>query len=293
MSTAFYSAASYKPQVLSRTEGFHLPSPAPSTPPSSESTPAGSNNNFDTNNLFISPPSYLSVPETFRKFPGPSPDSSSSMDFTEELASLISNPASASSGHHHHHPSSHERSTHSPANAYDDYRPHTHNIFDISAPTHHSHHTSSHQQQYASASSAFSLPPSTSIHHHGSIHGHHAASLHNHSSQPHPLHDFAPHSHFNSTVPAIGSSMRYEPPGSSHGGEPSSVSSFNSHMSGMSNFSNITTTSDSYHNNGGMRQTPSPVGGNGGAQEGFAGSNRSRSRSRASANGAAAPVDPP
>ncbi|KAH8101961.1 HLH-domain-containing protein [Cristinia sonorae] len=297
MSTAFYSAASYKPQVLSRTEGFHLPSPAPSTPPSADSTPGGSSNNnnnntssnFDTSNLFVTPPTYLSVPESFRKFPGASSDGSSSMDFTEELASLINNPAtSASSGHHHHHPSSHERSTHSPANGYDDYRPHTHNIFDISAPTqHHSHH-SSHHQNYAPGSSAFSLPPSS---HHASMHAHqsshHAGSLHNHGS--HPLHDFSSHTHFNSTVPAIGSSMRYEPPGSSHGptsagGEPSSVSSFNSHISGISNFSNITTTSESYHN-GHIRQTPSPVSG----QAEFG--NRSRSRSRASTNGAA-PADP-
>ena len=105
MSTAFYSTASYKPQILSRTEGFHLPSPAPSTPPSTEATPVGPNGNssannnssngngtaaFDTHSLFITPPSYLSVPETFRKFPGSSPgDNSSSMDFSEELASLI------------------------------------------------------------------------------------------------------------------------------------------------------------------------------------------------------------
>ncbi|KAI0784125.1 helix-loop-helix DNA-binding domain-containing protein [Abortiporus biennis] len=278
MSTAFYSQPSFKPQVLSRTEGFHLPSPAPSTPPSSESTPGSNNgtnnsaNNFDTHNLFITPPSYLSIPETFRKFPGPS--DSSSMDFSEELASLIANPPNS------HHQAPQERSTQSPSNAYDDYRPHTHNIFDISAPN-------TQQSQFGTGSSAFSLP-SSSMHSHSGLH---PSSLHNNA---HPLHEFTAHSHFNSTVPAIGSSMRYEPgpppppgqsshpftlnpTGSSHGpngtsntvgAEPSSVSSFSSHisnMSNLSNFSNITTSEFHINGAGGsganglQRQTPSPV----------------------------------
>ena len=126
MATAFYS--SYKPQVLSRQEGFHLPSPAPSTPPSdgapSSTAANNANNAFDTSNLFISPPSYLSVPETFRKFPSANSDQAGhgapSMDFTDELASLMSHPT---------HNSSHERSTQSPVSVsgYDDYqRPTTH-----------------------------------------------------------------------------------------------------------------------------------------------------------------------
>lgn len=148
-------------------------------------------------------------------------------------------------------------------------------------------------------------------------HGGHSGSLHGHSS--HPLHDFAPHSHFNSTVPAVGSSMRYEPPGSSHGtnntnanpnnasnttagGEPSSVSSFSSHISGISSlsgFSNMTTTtSDAYHH---VRQTPSPVSVSSQQQADFTtttASERSRSRSRASTTAGAGavgadPANPP
>ena len=102
MATSIYS--SYK---LYRQEGFHLPFPASLTPPSSDGTPANGSGSFNTQDLFISPPSYLSVPETFRKSPPPEHGSgaggtaNSSMDFSDELASLISHP----------HPSSYERST--------------------------------------------------------------------------------------------------------------------------------------------------------------------------------------
>ncbi|OBZ78357.1 hypothetical protein A0H81_02636 [Grifola frondosa] len=232
-------------------------------------------------------PPLFTVPDPFRKFPGANTDTApASMDFGDELASLINSPSA-------HHQSSHERSTQSPSNAYDDYRPHTHNIFDISAPTHHHHHSHSASQQHQSPHSpfggpaSFSLPPANALHPSGTH-----SSMHN----AHPLHDFTSHSHFNSTVPAIGSSMRYEPPPSTPsttvpssgfpGAEPSSVSSFSSHISNLSNmssFSNLTTTSE-FHLPQPQRHTPSPPGA---APQEFS---RSRSRSRA---GTAATVQPP
>ncbi|KAI0341400.1 HLH-domain-containing protein [Trametopsis cervina] len=339
MATAFYS--SYKPQILSRQEGFHLPSPAPSTPPS-DGTPSSltangahsssSANAFDTHSLFMSPPSYLSVPETFRKFPSnnadPTGHNNPSMDFSDELASLISHP----------HNSSHERSTQSPVSlaGYDDYpRPTTHNIFDISAPTshhhhqqhsHHSHHVPpSPHSPYPPGGSAFSLPPSNAP-----AHGLHTpgSSL---QTPTHPLHEFA--SHFNSTVPAIGSSMRYEPPSSSHGHSstgpsshpfalnvntsgPSTANNNNAHSPGSnastngnepSSFSSHTFSDTTFaHLHGGLpRQTPSPVlppsshgrdysrrGANGAGADDFS---RSRSRSRSTAQHQQQPsaTDPP
>ena len=296
MSSAFFP--SYKPQVLSRTEGFHLPSPPPSnsppSPPATSSQSSSGNNNFD--NLFVPP--LFSVPDPFRKFPahsssgtGSNDQNGTNMDFTDELASLIA--TSPSQGHPHN--SSHERSTQSPG-AYDDYRSHhTHNIFDISAPT--SHHQSSHHNHFGHQNPSFSLPPASSLH---------SANLHGPSSvhSTHPLHEFTAHSHFNSTVPAIGSSMRYEPPSNNPssptaangnnpfaGGEPSSFSSHMSNLSSMSSFPNLTAQSDfhlSQGANGQARQTPSPVSANGGATE----FSRSRSRSRAPAN-ALDPANPP
>ncbi|EED84894.1 predicted protein [Postia placenta Mad-698-R] len=258
--------------VLSRQEGFHLPSPAPSagnppSPPSSHGTPATNPNSsangqpsaathFDPSNLFLPP--FLSIPDPFRKFPA-APDTVSSMDFSDELASLIGSPTE------HPQQQSHERSTsHSngqPNGAYDDYRPPTHNIFDISAPTsHHHHHAQSHHQQPHSpfgpgqGASAFSLPPPSTL-----------SQSHSQQAGPNGLHDFA-HTNFNSTLPALGSSMRYEPPphspftltapslshSHSHahahahahahslGGEPSSFSSHLSSLTALSSFSTIT-----------------------------------------------------
>ncbi|KAI0707565.1 helix-loop-helix DNA-binding domain-containing protein [Cerioporus squamosus] len=294
MSSAFFP--SYKPQVLSRTEGFHLPSPPPSnsppSPPATSQNSSGSNN-FD--NLFVPP--LFTVPDPFRKFPAhsSSDQNGSNMDFSDELASLIA--TSPSQGHPHN--NSHERSTQSPG-AYDDYRSHhTHNIFDISAPT--SHHQSSHHNHFGHQNPSFSLPPASSLHS-ANIHG--PSSVHS----THPLHEFSAHSHFNSTVPAIGSSMRYEPPSNNPssptsangnnpfaGGEPSSFSSHMSNLSGISSFSNLTAQSDFHLSqpppNGqpnGQRQTPSPVSANGAGTE----FSRSRSRSRAPPN-AMDPANPP
>nr|UBR88891.1 transcription factor bHLH8 [Ganoderma lucidum] len=294
MSSAFFP--SYKPQVLSRTEGFHLPSPPPSNSPPSPPAPsqnaANASNHFD--NLFVPP--LFSVPDSFRKFPSHSTDqSANNMDFTDELASLIATSPSQA----HPHNSSHERSTQSPS-AYDDYRSHhTHNIFDISAPT--SHHQSSHHNHFSHQNPSFSLPPASSLH---SNNLHTPSSVHN----THPLHDFTAHSHFNSTVPAIGSSMRYEPPSNNpsspvtangnnpfSGAESSSFSSHMSNISGISSFSNLTAPSE-FHlsqasnagQTNGQRQTPSPVSANGAGVAEF-----SRSRSRSRAPSTLDPANPP
>jgi hypothetical protein len=200
---SFFPSSSYKPHV--RQEGFHLPSPSPSTttpPPAS----------FESSNLFI-PHNFL--PDAFRKFPQQN-DQQNPMNFTDELASLIANPNSQST--------SHERSTHSPpstangnANSngaqYDDpqYRS-SHNIFDI--------HTHSSTSSSSSAfPSHFNIPPrqpdvvpqSQSNH----IHTHH---------QTHTLHEFAsPAHHFNQSIPAA---IRYD----HHPDPPPPPSSFPSHF---------------------------------------------------------------
>ncbi|KAI8986620.1 helix-loop-helix DNA-binding domain-containing protein [Trametes punicea] len=294
MTSSFFP--SYKPQVLSRTEGFHLPSPPPSnSPPSPPANNSNANGSGQYDNLFVPP--LFSVPDPFRKFPSHnSNQSGNSMDFTDELASLIG--TSPSQGHPHN--NSHERSTQSPG-AYDDYRSHhTHNIFDISAPTSH-HQSSHHNSHFGHQNPSFSLPPASSLHS-ANIHG--PSSVHS----THPIHEFSAHSHFNSTVPAIGSSMRYEPPSNNPsspttasgtnpfaGGEPSSFSSHISNLSGISSFSNLTASSEfhlSQPPNGqanGQRQTPSPVSANGAGGAEFS---RSRSRSRAPSN-AMDPANPP
>ncbi|KAI0747118.1 helix-loop-helix DNA-binding domain-containing protein [Daedaleopsis nitida] len=244
-----------------------LPPPVPTalqqppSPPASTSN-SGSSNQFD--NLFVPP--LFSVPDPFRKFPSHTSNdqSASTMDFTDELASLIATSPSQA----HPHNNSHERSTQSPG-AYDDYRSHhTHNIFDISAPPPTTNHL-------IITTSITRTPPSPS------------------PPPPPSTRPFTAHSHFNSTVPAIGSSMRYEPPSNNqsspvttNGNNPFSAaepSSFSSHISGISSFSNLAAPSDFHLNqspNGqpnGQRQTPSPVSANGNAAE----FSRSRSRSRA------------
>jgi hypothetical protein len=166
-------------------------------------------------------------------------------------------------GHGHHHQSSHERSTQSPNPAgetnYDDgYRP-PHNIFDISAPQQHQQHTTSNGFPHH-----FSLPHTS---HRSADNGtlSQSPSLHNPSSSlhhHHHIHDYntTPHTHFNSTLPALNSSMRFDPhpPGPSPHDIPP-PSSFN-YPAGV--------TQTDYR--GQPRQTPSPIG-----------TSRSRSRSRA------------
>lgn len=268
MTSAFFP--SYKPQVLSRQEGFHLPSPAPShnppSPPSSNGTPSNAQNNFDPNNLFLPP--FLSIPDPFRKFPA-SADTAASMDFTDELASLIGNEHQSSERSTQNHNGNQNASGNNGANgsAYEEYRPPTHNIFDISAPTSHHHHSSHSHSHSFHAQSPFSLGNSASN------------NGNNNNGAPPP--DFG-HSNFNSTLPALGSSMRYEPPpapaphspfslnapshqqGLAHslgtpGAEPSSVSSFSSHLSSLSFSTASNAQPDLLSHPQQQRQTPSPV----------------------------------
>lgn len=264
---SFFASSSYKPQI--RQEGFHLPSPSSPTAPNHPPTPPPtSTTQFDSasnTNLFM-PQNFL--PEAFRRSTDTGPGSSS-MDFGDELASLIANspgPTGQHHGHNQHHQSSHERSTHSPHpsgdTSFDDgYRP-THNIFDISAPQQHHHqHSSS-----AGFPAHFSLPPSSHRPSDNIGLGSQPSSLHNPASslhhQHHSIHDFnaTPHSNFNSTLPALNSSMRFDPhpPGPVHT-DVAPPSSFN-YPAGVSQ-------ADYRGHN---RHTPSPIG-----------TSRSRSRSRA------------
>ncbi|KAH9041491.1 HLH-domain-containing protein [Lactarius deliciosus] len=189
---AFYQASSYKPQI--RQEGFHLPSPPPSVP----SPPPQSQ--FDPNTMFM--PHFL--PDSFRK--AHTDSSQPSMDFTEELASLMANsPQSAHQHHPHtHHHQSHERSTHSPdasersshsqSHQQQQYR---HNIFDISAP-----HSSYQQHQQPQQPQQFSLPtqlPPLAT----PFHEAYSSSNPNSSGQAPP--------HYSGGLPAISSSLRYDP----------------------------------------------------------------------------------
>ncbi|KAH9059506.1 helix-loop-helix DNA-binding domain-containing protein [Lactarius vividus] len=191
---AYYQASpsSYKPQI--RQEGFHLPSPPPSVP----SPPPQSQ--FDPNTMFM--PHFL--PDSFRK--AHTDSSQPSMDFTEELASLMANsPQSAHQHHPHtHHLQSHERSTHSPdasersphsqSHQQQQYR---HNIFDISAP-----HSSYQQHQQSQQSQQYSLPtqlPPLAT----PFHEAYSSSNPNTSGQAPP--------HYSGGLPAISSSLRYDP----------------------------------------------------------------------------------
>jgi hypothetical protein len=184
---AFYPASSYKPQI--RQEGFHLPSPPPSVP----SPPPPSQ--FDPNNMFM--PHFL--PDSFRK---PHTDSSQpSMDFTEELASLMANSPQPPQHHPHHH-QSHERSTQSPDAS--DRSPHSqsqhqqqyrHNIFDISAP----HSSYQQHQQPQQFSLPTQLPPLSAPFH----------DPYNNSSQTSS--SAHPTTHYNNGLPTLSSSLRYDP----------------------------------------------------------------------------------
>jgi hypothetical protein len=256
--TSLYPPSSYRPPVV-RQEGFHLPSASSGN---GNNPPSPSQPTFDSNGqLFI--PQLMSDP--FRKFGGDS--TTSSMDFSEELASLIAQ----SPAPHTSHQSSHERSTHSPPSngpgpGFDDpsYRPQaTHTIFDISAPTNNQHQQ---QQQHP--------PP----HAHNNFPGQFALNPAQNQPPPqqyHHLHEFNPHPHFNSTLPALSSTMRYDPqppqthpPPHEHPNPPS----FTNHFS---------PTSPEFSN----RHSPSPVGFTSNAS-------RSRSRSRTSTTPAVNPEPP-
>ncbi|KAI9454494.1 HLH-domain-containing protein [Russula earlei] len=186
---AFYSASSYKPQI--RQEGFHLPSPPPSVP----SPPPQSQ--FDPNSMFM--PHFL--PDSFRKAHADS--SQPSMDFTDELASLMANsPQPAQHQHTPHHHQSHERSTQSPDasersphNQSQHQQQYRHNIFDISAP-HSSYQQHPQPQQFSLPTQ---LPPLSTPFHDPSY------NSSNQTSSPH-----AP-THYSNGLPTLSSSLRYDP----------------------------------------------------------------------------------
>ena len=189
---SFFSSIAYKPQAQIRQEGFHLPDPSNQSSHSPASTPPPSSatqNSFDIFNPFLS---------DYRKFPSAG-EPANSMDFGDELASLM--------GQQQH---SNERSTHSPQpnlngaqtasapsprldgstanggtassagydDAYHGHRPQTHNIFDISAPP---------------TNLASSSAPGVG-----------GESYNTQTPQ-------ASATNFNSTLPALNSSMRYDP----------------------------------------------------------------------------------
>jgi len=119
---------SYKPQAQIRQEGFHLPDSTTPPPPPPQ--------NFDIFNPFL---------PDLRKFPSAGVEGANTMDFGDELASLIqhSNERSTQSPQ----PNINGTSAPSPAvdpttgstsydndGGYHGHRPQTHNIFDISAP---------------------------------------------------------------------------------------------------------------------------------------------------------------
>ncbi|KAF8217618.1 hypothetical protein K438DRAFT_5029 [Mycena galopus ATCC 62051] len=175
-----------------RQEGFHLPSP----PPSSDTPP---------------PPSNI-----FGMSHG---GNGGYGDFNDELVASLINPQS------------NERSTQSPDNS--DYRPppHTHNIFDISAPHSQSHH---HVHHGSASSTSSSFPSHFSLNNNnnnGNGNGSGAST-----GSPGADGGQSPQVpyHFNSTLPALNSSMRYDPhpPPASAGGNNSnympSPSSFRS-----------------------------------------------------------------
>ena len=255
---SFFSAPAYKPAV--RQEGFHLPSPPPdpaSPPPAAQSnpSPAGFNDLFN-----LGPHQFL--PDQFRKFPSAGSADNGGINFDDELASLIG-------------PQSNERSTQSPGASHQSasfdengtYH-HTRNIFDISAPLP--------QPQMPLASSASSTTSAFSSHF-SHINGNgpntnaaSSSSINANSngthSQPSSLHspsmlsEFTPpHTHFNSTLPSLNSSMRYEP----HPDAPPS----------------------SYHFNN--RHTPSPIHHQPSHSHDHS---RSRSRSRPPSSGSAGPT---
>ncbi|ETW75724.1 hypothetical protein HETIRDRAFT_430263 [Heterobasidion irregulare TC 32-1] len=245
-SMSFFPASAYKPQI--RQEGFHLPSPPPSNPsPPPNNNPNSANPSGGAFDPALFMPHFLSDPYASRK--DHAAQSGPSMDFGDELASLMAHSPPPPPQHHH---QSHERSTHSPdtadphhasnpnGNGYDSgYR---HNIFDISAPS-------------------FSA---SSHHHHPSASSHNPFSLHRDlPSLAHPA-SFDPYTanppqHFNATLPALSSSLRYDPHDPS---APSSVSNNNNNNSnGNGNGSSNGGPPSSYHGlDYRTHHTPSPVG---------------------------------
>ncbi|KAF7974974.1 hypothetical protein HWV62_10715 [Athelia sp. TMB] len=215
---SYFPASSASYKPQIRQEGFHTNiSPRPSPPPQ-----------YTNGAEHYSTHGYA-LPDAFRKYP------QDNMDFGDELASLIAtSPRPAQSP---------------PADEYADGYPRTtHNIFDISAHTTHQQH-----QQQQPFPAHFSLP----AHRPDALSslGSQPSSLHH---APQHLHDFqAQHAHFNSTLPALNSSLRFDP---NPPGPPPPAPD--------------TVAPSSFAYPAGTRHTPSPIG-----------TSRSRSRSRAPSNG--------
>ncbi|EDR06960.1 uncharacterized protein LACBIDRAFT_299392 [Laccaria bicolor S238N-H82] len=148
------------------------------------------------------------LPDPFRKFP--TSVAAANVEFNDELsmASLLGGPGgdrSSPNGHHHHHHAHHHAHHHpqqhqhqqqyedptayeNPTSAYC-----THNIFDVSASS-----------ASSTASSAFPTHFSSSST---------TTTANGAGSQPSSLHEtYQQHPSFNSTLPAINSTMRYDPP---------------------------------------------------------------------------------
>lgn len=191
------SYLSYKPQV--RQEGFHLP-----------------NQNRQPSPPQMDPTSMFMLPDAFRKFPavGMGNDHGLGFDFSDELSQLMAGP-NAQSMQQPHTPNYDHRQQPS----FDDsYRHTTHNIFDISAPLSTSHHngmSASLPTPASSLASSSSHYPSsfalqTNRHHNDMGMLSPPNSL---QQQAGPLAEFTKQpSMFNSTLPALSSSMRFEPP---------------------------------------------------------------------------------
>ncbi|KAG1843900.1 hypothetical protein F4604DRAFT_1937885 [Suillus subluteus] len=145
--------------------------PSPAHTASSSSETPTSPPPTSPTDLFM-PPNLSFLPDSFRKFPSAAQAHSHHQPTTTPSAiDFTDDLASLIDSHTHPHHASHERSTY-------DADPYRHNIFDISAPATH-----------------FRPPSSTDIYP---------------NSQQQHTNDL-PHAHFNSTLPALNSSMRYEP----------------------------------------------------------------------------------
>jgi hypothetical protein len=190
------SYLAYKPQV--RQDGFHMPHH--NGPPSPH--------NMDAANMFM-------LPDAFRKFPavGTHNDFHHGLDFSDDLAQLMAGPNAQSMQMQPHTPSYDAR----PSTSFDDaYRHTTHNIFDISAPLSASHHPA--LGGHALPSPATSAPSQSHYPSSFTLNTRHTDLnlLTPGGSLPQgagPLAEFnKPPSMFNSTLPALNSSMRFEPP---------------------------------------------------------------------------------
>ncbi|KAF9527617.1 hypothetical protein CPB83DRAFT_836411 [Crepidotus variabilis] len=179
---SFYSSTAYKPQI--RQEGF--------TPMNSNGGGGGSPDGGPSADLFNINSHFLDGPVSRKQTTS---SSSSNMDFTDELASFIGTAATEKNGHGHHHQQHQQHLQQHNPYAQDD-RPY--NIFDTSAPP--------------GASAALNGGAAGT---NGNQPGAHPSSVSSTTSGFSVHSEYHPHQHppppFNSTLPALNSSMRYEP----------------------------------------------------------------------------------